>query len=354
MSRSGERRILRPRYLALIFAGYFVIIAYLAWDTARMTTSPWYGPGLSWEVYQTMLLAGSMLLVGMLLLAITIDRLDRLAQGSAKDTTSLINALSDLLRGGTPGNPTEAPVPEDAVLGPLLGRLATLTSDAGNGPVVAVERGRALSSIVEELRDLFIAATRVGLNVTAEKQLLASTMTASDREDMSQHLELLAMEIPALREEIKARIAGSLQILLTDIARVKLAGGEPYAAEALAEEAVSLLEEGDYPNAAWRLVSAEESFEAPTLVPAFEPPLANVEPASPSSFAWLAGPALVAVVFMAFSAILLPAVDIYLVSDFQLNTMVILAMSYSWGGLGVYALVSAILLYKGRAVKRTA
>lgn len=329
------------------------MIAYLAWDTARMTTGPWYAPALSWEIYQTMLLAGSVLLVGMLLLAITVDRLDRLARGSARDTASLINALSDVVRGGATESPPVELASQDAVLGLLSGRLAALTNDAGRGPTVAVERGRDLSSLVEDMRGLFIAATRIGLDVTAEKELLASTMGASDREDMSQHLELLAMEIPVLRAGIKARIAGSLQILLTDIERVKLAGGEPYAAEALAEEAVSLLEEGDYPNAAWRLVSAEESFEAPTMVPAFEPPLAGRVPPSPSSFAWLAGPALVAVIFMAFSAILLPAVDIYLISDFQLNTMVILAMSYSWAGLGVYALVSAILLYKGWAVKRS-
>ncbi|MFQ5919560.1 MAG: hypothetical protein ACE5I4_05885 [Thermoplasmata archaeon] len=352
MTSSGERRRLRPRYLALIFAGYFVTVTYLAWDTARMTSGPWYGPALSWEVYTTMLIAGIVLLVGMLLLAITVDRLDRLAKGSSRDTASLIAALSDLVqRGQQESGPLETP-PQDAALGVLSGRLAAIADISGSGPTVAVESGRDLASLVEEMRGLFIAATRIGLDVSTEKELLSSVVGASDREDMSQYLDLLGMEIPALRGALKARIAGSLQVLLTDIERVKLAGGEPYAAEALAEEAVSLLEEDDYRNAAWRLVSAEESFEAPTVLPAFEPPLAAMDAPGPSSFAWLAGPALVAVVFMAISAILLPAVDIYLVSDFQLNTTVILALSYSWAGLGVYTLVSAVLLWKGWAEQR--
>ncbi|MEE8199363.1 MAG: hypothetical protein V3R48_06585 [Thermoplasmata archaeon] len=353
MTRSGERRRFRPRYLALIFAAYFVTVTYLAWDTARMTNGPWYGPALSWEVYTTMLLAGIVLLVGMLLLAITVDRLDRLAKASARDTASLIAALSDLVRGTEhESGPVVSPSPDDAI-GALSGRLSALTLDAEGGPTVAVKTGSNLAWLVEEIRDLFIAATRIGLDVTTEKELLSSVVGASDKEDMSQYLTLLANEIPTLQGALKVRIAGSLQILLTDIERVKLAGGEPYAAEVLAEEAVALLEEEDYRNAAWRLVSAEESFEAPTILPGFDPPLAALDSPSPSSFAWLAGPALVAVVFMAVSAILLPAIDIYLVADFQLNTTVILALSYSWAGLGAYTLVSAALLWKGWADQRS-
>ncbi|MDX1534768.1 MAG: hypothetical protein R3291_04035, partial [Thermoplasmata archaeon] len=299
-----------------------------------------------WEVYTTMLVAGIVLLVGMLLLGTVVDRLDRLEKGSARDTASLIGALTDLVRGAKEeASPLEAPS-RDPALNVLSTRLATLTDSGGHGQALAVKTNRDLASLVEEMRGLFIAASRIGLDVSTEKDLLSSVVGASDREDMSQYLDLLGMEIPALRGALRARIAGSLQILLTDIERVKLAGGEPYAAEALAEEAVSLLEEGDYRNAAWRLVSAEESFEAPALVPAFEPPLATVERPSPNAFAWLAGPALVAVVFMAISAILLPAVDIYLISSFQLNTTVILALSYSWAGLGAFTLASALLLWK--------
>ncbi len=346
MTGSGERRRLRPRYLALIFAGYFVTVTVLAWDTARWTPGPWYDPLVSQMVYQTMLLAGIFLLMGLLILAITVDRLDRLARGAAKDTAWLIRALSDVVHGAEGESPLEESGPPSGPLAALSRRLSVMMDDLGRAPVVAVETRGDLTWLVEEMRGLFIAATRIGLDITTEKQLLASTVAESDQEDMTQLLDLVAMEIPPLREGLKARIAGSLQILLHDIERVKGAGGEPYAAEALAEEAVALLEEGDYPNAAWRLVSAEESFEAPALLSASMSLASAMDPPGPGTFAWLGGPAVVAVIFMAVSAILLPAVDIFLLADFQLNTTVILALSYSWAGLGAYALVPAALLYK--------
>ncbi|MCJ2532107.1 MAG: hypothetical protein LN413_07410, partial [Candidatus Thermoplasmatota archaeon] len=219
MTGSGERRRLRPRYLALIFAGYFVTVTVLAWDTARWTSGPWYDPLVSQMVYQTMLLAGIFLLMGLLILAITVDRLDRLARGAARDTASLISALSEVVHGAEGESLLEESRTPSGPLIALSGRLSVLMDDLGSPPVVAEETRRELTWLVEEMRGLFIAATRIGLDITGEKQLLASTVAASDQEDMSQHLDLLAMEIPPLREGLKARIAGSLQILLNDIER---------------------------------------------------------------------------------------------------------------------------------------
>ncbi len=75
------------------------------------------------------------------------------------------------------------------------------------------------------------------------------------------------------------------------------------------------------------------------------------------SFIALAGPAIVAIGYLAISAILLPGAGSFLTANYQLNTAVILGLSYGWPGLGLYVLLAVYMMLRpsvpsGRIVER--
>jgi len=75
---------------------------------------------------------------------------------------------------------------------------------------------------------------------------------------------------------------------------------------------------------------------------------------APSSFVALAGPAFVAVAFVAASSMLLPAVDGFLLANRELNTAAILTLSYGWFGLIMYALMSVYYVMRPASTKPSA
>src|SRR5438132_2199570 len=62
--------------------------------------------------------------------------------------------------------------------------------------------------------------------------------------------------------------------------------------------------------------------------------------ANPASPLALAGPSVVASIYVAIGAMLLPAVTGFLVTNFVLNTTAILFLSYGWFGFVLYSLAS--------------
>ena len=73
------------------------------------------------------------------------------------------------------------------------------------------------------------------------------------------------------------------------------------------------------------------------------PGLRLVTVSDASAFVAVVGPALLAMSYLAVSAIFLPGAGSFLTANFQLNTAAILALSYGWPGLGMYALLSVYL-----------
>ncbi|MGQ0796954.1 MAG: hypothetical protein ACT4OI_03700 [Methanobacteriota archaeon] len=59
---------------------------------------------------------------------------------------------------------------------------------------------------------------------------------------------------------------------------------------------------------------------------------------------YAAGPAVVATLFLGLSGAMLPAVDVFLQTFHQLNTVLVLSLGYGWFGLGAYAGASAFAL----------
>ena len=84
-------------------------------------------------------------------------------------------------------------------------------------------------------------------------------------------------------------------------------------------------------------------------------PMPRIELATgPSSFVALAGPAFVSVVFVALSSALLPAVTGFLIQAYELNTAVILSLSYGWLGLILYSFLSVYYVLRPPSTKASA
>src|SRR5881628_2633414 len=61
--------LLRPRNLALLFAAYFGVIGYYAVQAARRASSGAYSAGISITIYQTTMVGGVLVLVGIFITA---------------------------------------------------------------------------------------------------------------------------------------------------------------------------------------------------------------------------------------------------------------------------------------------
>src|SRR5207244_3368355 len=67
--RVREMSFVRPRYLAIAFSAFFGIVAYLAWSVAHASKGPWFEPDVSRTVYQTSMVGGVLVLIGLFVTA---------------------------------------------------------------------------------------------------------------------------------------------------------------------------------------------------------------------------------------------------------------------------------------------
>jgi len=385
--------LLRPRYLAIGFAFYFGIVAYLAWQVARRTTSPWYSPAISQIVYQTTMIGGVLVLVGLFITASILPHLIRPTTGPgsvANDESSSPRSSSRFDDALLSRTQRTSRAPEDewegedflsssdidtsryqsprqaldsAAVSSALSRLlpSDRTPSAGtlmerltgirarNSPIF-VSEGREMSEVlvrlVNEMKPLLVAAKRAGLNVP-EIRRLVSEATAGRQGDLAHRVRLVEDMKATLEAALVERIAEELQTLLVDIERTKAETVQVHAAELTAAEGVALLDTGNYAAALDRAAKARETIRsqaagiAQTRVEWIPTPITSLA---------LVGPSIVAVAYVAISAMLLPGVIGYLEWQFVLNTSVILFLSYGWFGLILYALSSIYVMSHPRSL----
>ncbi len=219
---------IRAKHLAAGFAVYFLLILYLVWETARGTTGPWYDQASTQIIYQTNLVAGALLLAGLLVVSATAGRKSIIVQGAG-------------------------PNPE-----------ASHRSEAGSRPSAEADP-----------------------------------------------------ENPELSVEVSEELKSDIQWLDREIEN----------------EFRSLFQTLQEPEAEAGITS--HSSERPSL--------RLVTVSDSSTFVAVVGPAVLAMGYLAVSAILLPGAGSFLTTYYQLNTAAILALSYGWPGLGMYALLSVYL-----------
>jgi hypothetical protein len=380
--------------LVLAFAAYFGVVCYYAWQAARRLNGVQYGPGISVSVFQTTMVGGVLVLIGMF---ITASISPHIRSASPSRSSSSLGALRVIrrIRGDSgrtavdsrgrgradsawPEGDDFLEEPSDSNMSryqdleqaqdaaavsaalsrlvpegeaPAAGTLAErLSGMRARSSAVLVSEGRetagVLLRLVSDMKPLMAAAKKVGLDLPELRRLVAEAAAGHDQ-DLSQRVRLVEQVKGTLEAALVERIAESLQGVLVDIERMKSATHQVHAAEMIAAEAVALLDTGNYAAAVDRAERARTTLtkQIAVLPSKFEASM------GPSSFVALAGPSFVAVAFVAVSSMLLPAGEQFLVTNYTLNTGAILALSYGWLGLILYTLISIYYVLRPPSMK---
>src|SRR2546425_10441668 len=254
----------------------------------------------------------------------------------AQDAAAVSAALSRLVPTGEP---------------PAAGTLAErLSGMRARSSAVLVSEGRetagVLLRLVNDMKPLLAAARKVGLDLPELRRLVAEA-AAGHEGDLSQRVRLVEQVKGTLEAALVERIAESVQRVLLDIERMKASTQQVHVAEMTAAEAVALLDTGNYAAALDRAERAREPLAKHVGV---MPSRVEVIGA-PSSFVALAGPSLVAVVFVAVSSMFFPRGGEDFMFNYKLKASAILALSYGWFGLLLYALVSVYYVLRPPSIK---
>ena len=386
--------LLRPRYLALAFAAYFGAVCYYAAQEGRRAIFGAYSNGISQAVFQTTMVGGVLVLLGLFVTASISPHVKGAAPSRSPRNLGAARVIRRIR--GDPGRMPDddrMPGPSDsawpagdefladpsdadmsayrdleqaqdaAAVTAALSRLVPTGEPPGAGTLaerlsgmrarssaVLVSEGRetagVLLRLVNDMKPLLAAARKVGLDLPELRRLVAEA-AAGHEGDLSQRVRLVEQVKGTLEAALVERIAESVQRVLLDIERMKASTQQVHAAEMTAAEAVALLDTGNYAAALDRAERARETLAKHVGV---MPSRVEVIGA-PSSFVALAGPSLVAVVFVAVSSMLLPGVGEYLMFNYKLNASAILALSYGWLGLLLYALVSVYYVLRPPSIK---
>src|SRR5438552_2396956 len=135
-----------------------------------------------------------------------------------------------------------------------------------------------------------------------------------------------------------------LQSVLVDIEHTKVATQQVHAAELTAAEGVALLDTGNYSAAIDRVARARETIGTSLANVGLPPAEGESGNSAPLSIVPLVGPSIVACLYVAIGAILLPGSDAFLTTYYIANTTAILFVSYGWFGLILYSLLSVYIL----------
>src|SRR5881396_225993 len=388
--------LLRPRNLALAFLTYFVVVCYYAAQEGRRAILGAYGPAISQTVFQTMV-GGVLVLLSIFITASISPYIKGAATSRSSGSLGALRVIRRI-RGESDRMPEDYRTrePEDSAWAagdeflaepydsdmsayrdleqaqdaaavsaalsrlvptgepPAAGTLAErLSGMRARSSAVLVSEGRetagVLLRLVNDMKPLLAAAKKVGLDLPELRRLVAEA-AAGQEGDLSGRVRLVEQVKGTLEAALVERIAESLQHVLLDIERMKASTQQVHAAEMIAAEAVALLDTGNYAAAVDRAARARDTLakQVGTIPSKFE---TNV---GPSSFVALAGPALVAVVFVAVSSMLLAGVNTIPVAYTTLNAGVVLAISYGWLGLLLYALISVYYVLRPPSMKASA
>src|SRR2546428_439381 len=340
--------LLRPRYLALAFAAYFGAVCYYAAQEGRRAVFGAYSNGISQTVFQTTMVGGVLVLLGLFVTASISPNIKGAAPSRSPGNLGAARVIrrirgdpgrmpdDDRMRGPADSawpagdeflaDPSDldmsayrdleqaqdaaavsaalsrlVPTGEPPAAGTLAERLSGMRARSS---AVLVSEGRetagVLLRLVNDMKPLLAAARKVGLDLPDVRRLVAEA-AAGHEGDLSQRVRLVEQVKGTLEAALIERIAESVQRVLLDIERMKASTQQVHAAEMTAAEAVALLDTGNYAAALDRAERARETLAKQVGVI----PLRVEASGAPSSFIALAGPSLVAPVFVAPSSLFL-------------------------------------------------
>ena len=381
---------IRPRFLAVAFFGFFASVAYLAYSFAHRASQGAYSPEISRAVYQTSMLGGVLVLIGLFLTASILPHLarawgprgstssrggraapsetkmvtafppssrisrkpesgwavDGLLEDSgadptpymdpsrARDAAAVSAALSRLVPAADPTSPRN-----------LMDRLSGIRARKGGGVLLPEEREmtQVLLRLVNEIKPLLVAAKKAGLNVPEIRRVIADA-TAGREGDLVYRVRVVEQLKDTLESSLVEHIAQDLQSVLVEIEHTKAATQQVHAAELTAAEGVALLDTGNYSAAIDRVARARERIGMSLANVGLPVAGGESEDSAPLSIVPLIGPSIVACLYVAIGAILLPGSDGFLSTYYIANTTAILLLSYGWFGLILYSLLSVYIL----------
>src|SRR2546425_1033741 len=389
--------LLRPRYLALAFAAYFGAVCYYAAQEGRRAVFGAYSNGISQTVFQTTMVGGVLVLLGLFVTASISPHIKGAAPSRSPGNLGAARVIrrirgdpgrmpdDDRMRGPADSawpagdeflaDPSDldmsayrdleqaqdaaavsaalsrlVPTGEPPAAGTLAERLSGMRARSS---AVLVSEGRetagVLLRLVNDMKPLLAAARKVGLDLPELRRLVAEA-AAGHEGDLSQRVRLVEQVKGTLEAALIERIAESVQRVLLDIERIKSTTQQVHAAEMTAAGAVALLDTGNYAAAVDRAGKSREILSKQVSAM----PSRLESSAGPSSFAALAGPSLVAVAFVAVSSMLLPGTKEFLIYNYTLNTGAILALSYGWLGLIMYTLISIYYVLRPPSMRAAA
>jgi hypothetical protein len=234
----------------------------------------------------------------------------------------------------------------------LLDQLSRIRGREGGYVAKEREMAQVLQRLVEEIKPLLVASKRAGLKVPEIRRLVAEA-TAGREKDVAYRVRLVEQLKSTLEAALVERIAEDLQGVLQHIERNRLRPDQFRSAERTAAEGVAFLESGNYSAALDRAMLARQAVERQTGM-APNPDGFHLRAAVSSQAGALAGPSIIASVFVALSAMLLPGVGGFLESNYVINTAAILYVSYGWFFLVLYTLVTIFVMTRsplGRATR---
>jgi hypothetical protein len=224
----------------------------------------------------------------------------------------------------------------------LLDELSRIRGREGGFVSKEREMAQALQRLVEEIKPLLVASKKAGLKVPEIRRLIAEA-TAGRERDLAYRVRLVEQLKSTLEAALVERIAEDLQGVLQDIERRKLTTDQFHTAERTAAEGVAFLDRGNYSAALDRAMIARQTVARHSVVSPL-PDGVNWRSAVPSYAGALAGPSIIASIFVALSAMLLPGIGGFLESNYTVNTAAILFLSYGWFFLVVYSLISILIM----------
>ena len=373
----------RPRNLAVAFSVFFGVVAYLAWTYAHVSKGPWFEPDVSRTVYQTSMIGGVLVLVGLFVTGSILPHfarpvrstrftpsppsrdpprrtrpaftfptgplrttrnfdpewtVDGLLEDSGVDSSRYMDGQREQEAAAVSAAISRL-LPADSVTpGDLMERLTGIRA-RNTGPLVSADREmtQVLLRLVNEIKPLLVAAKKAGLQVPEIRRLVAES-TAGREGDLAYRVRLVEQLKDTLEAALVERIAEELQGVLVDIERTRATTQQVHSAELTAAEGVALLDTGNYLAALERATKARDAVTRQVV--SFGPAGAEWATPNPGSLIALAGPSIVASIYVAIGAMLLPGITGFLETNFVLNTTAILFLSYGWFGLVLYALAS--------------
>ena len=249
-----------------------------------------------------------------------------------RDAAAVSAALSRLL-----------PTTDATSPGKMMDRLAGIRARKGGLLPEDREMTQVLLRLVDEIKPLLVAAKKAGLNVPEIRRVVADA-TSGREGDLTYRVRVVEQLKDTLESSLVEHIAQDLQSVLVDIEHTKVATQQVHAAELTAAEGVALLDTGNYSAAIDRVARARETIGTSLANVGVPPAEGESGNSAPLSIVPLVGPSIVACLYVAIGAILLPGSDAFLTTYYIANTTAILFVSYGWFGLILYSLLSVYIL----------